>query len=71
MEKQEKKFIKFIGKKICEVLESYNYRFRDDFTDYGKECFKDYHSAHHSCRYVYRLLLRSRLLPHYRFHCHC
>ena len=41
MEKQEKKFIKFIGKKMCEVLESYNYRFRDDFTDYGKECFKE------------------------------
>ena len=41
MKKQEKKFIKFIGKKICEVLESYNYKFCDEFTDYGKECFKE------------------------------
>ena len=39
--KQEKRFIKFIGKKICEVLESYNYKFRDDFTEYGKERFKE------------------------------
>ena len=41
MTKMERRFVKFIGKKICEVLESYNYRFCDDFTDYGKECFKE------------------------------
>ena len=41
MKKQERRFVKYIGKKICEVLESYNYRFRDDFTPYGRECFKE------------------------------
>lgn len=41
MNKQEKNFIKFIGKKICEVLSSYNYRYCDDFTRYGREAFKE------------------------------
>lgn len=41
MEKQERRFIKFIGKKILEVLESYNYRYCDDFTRYGREKFKE------------------------------
>ena len=41
MKKQERRFVKYIGKKICEVLESYNYRFCDDFTPYGRECFKE------------------------------
>ena len=41
MKKQERRFVKYIGKKICEVLESYNYRFRDDFTPYGRERFKE------------------------------
>lgn len=41
MNKLEKKFIKFIGKKICEVLESYNYRYSDDLTNYGREAFKN------------------------------
>lgn len=41
MKKQEKKFVKFIGKKICEVLESYNYRYSDNLTPYGREAFKE------------------------------
>lgn len=41
MTKKERNFVKFIGKKICEVLSSYNYRYSDELTNYGKEKFKE------------------------------
>lgn len=37
MEKQERRFIKFIGKKILEVLESYNCRYSDELWVYEEE----------------------------------
>lgn len=40
MTKQEKRFIKFIGKKILEVLESYNYRYSDELWVYEEEELK-------------------------------